>query len=127
MILDSQMWVWFRQGNPRLPQAIADEIRRLGPQAAISAVTVWEVALAVEEGRIASARQPEATVRTWVARVPMAMVPLDAETALLSRTFPFAHEDPADRFIAATAHRLGVPLATSDARLLSLPWLKTLS
>ena len=61
-----------------------------------------------------------------MARYPLKVIPLDLEIALLSRSLPYRHEDPADRFIAATAHRLGVPLATSDARLLGLPWLLTL-
>ena len=125
--LDSQMWVWFHQGSPRLPETVADEIRRWGKSVALSAVTVWEVAIAIEKGRIESPFSPERTVRRWLSGVPMTVVPLDTEIAVLSRTLPFAHEDPADRFIAATAHHLGVPLATSDARLLGLPWLRTLS
>ena len=126
MVLDSQMWIWFHKGDPRLPPAVVDEMRHLREKVAISAVTVWEVALAIEKGRIESLLSPEATVRSWLENVPMTLIPLDMEIALLSRTLPFEHEDPADRFIAATAHRLGAPLATSDARLLALPWLKTL-
>ena len=121
------MWIWFHQANPRLPQAVSEEIRRLRHRTVLSAVSVWEVALAIEKGRIESVDGPEETVRMWLSRVPMTVVPLDLEIALLSRSLPFEHEDPADRFIAATAHRLGVPLATSDARLVALPWLKTIS
>lgn len=127
MVLDSQMWIWFHQGNPRLPVSVASEIRRLGESVALSVVTLWEVALAIEKGRVASPFAPDITIRRWLSQVPMTVVPLDMEIALLSRTLAFAHEDPADRFIAATAHRLGVPLATSDARLIALPWLKTVS
>lgn len=126
ILLDSQMWIWFHQGNSRLPPVVADEIRRYGESVCLSAVTLWEVALAIEKGRVESPFDPEKTVRRWLGRVPMTVVPLDAEIALLSRTLAFEHEDPTDRFIAATAYRLGVPLATSDARLIGLPWLKTL-
>ena len=89
-------------------------------------MTVWEVATAVQKGRIETPHDAEGTVREWLDRYPLQVIPLDAEIALLSRTLVFRHEDPADRFIATTAHRLGVPLATSDARLLDLPWLRTL-
>ena len=46
--------------------------------------------------------------------------------AIAARTLTFNHEDPADRFIGATAHVLGVPLATADPKLHNLPWLKTI-
>lgn len=76
--------------------------------------------LLLERGRLRSGSSPEETVKEWLARYPLEVVPIDAEIAILSRTLPFEHEDPADRFIAATAFSRGVPLATSDARLLSL-------
>lgn len=98
-----------------------------GGGGAISAVSVWELALLYEKGRLSSSLSTEAAVRYALGRYPLKVIPIDAEIALLSRTLPFRHEDPADRFIAATAHRLGVPLATSDARLLTLPWLETLA
>ncbi|RYG26683.1 PIN domain-containing protein [bacterium] len=127
IVLDSQMWIWFHRGDPRLPENVRDEIRRLRERVSISAVTIWEVALATQKGRIVSAVAPEEMVLSWLRTVPMNVVPLDVEIALLSRTLPFEHEDPADRFIAATAHRLGAPLATGNAPLTALPWLKTIS
>lgn len=123
ILLDTHEWIWFVTSHPRLSSTVASRIS----EAAISVVSVWEVALAVQKGRIESPHDAEETVRRWIARYPLTVVPLELEIALLSRTLAFEHEDPADRFIAATAHRLGVPLATSDARLASLPWLKTIS
>lgn len=122
ILLDTHEWIWFVTSHPRLSPTVSARIA----EAAISSVSVWEVALAVQKGRIESPHDAEGTVREWLERYPLTVVPLDLEIALLSRTLPFAHEDSADRFIAATAHRLGAPLATSDARLLALPWLKTL-
>ena len=122
ILLDTQQWVWFVTGDSRLSPEVAIRI----DECAISAVSAWEVSLAIEKGRIESILNGEATVREWLARYPLQVIPLDAEIALLSRSLPFEHEDPADRFIAATAHRLKAPLATSDARLLGLPWLRTL-
>lgn len=123
ILLDTHEWIWFVTSHPRLSKEVALRIS----EATISVVSVWEVAMAIQKGRIESFDDAETTIREWLHRYPLTVVPLDAEIALLSRTLSFAHDDPADRFIAATAHRLGVPLATSDARLIDLPWLKTLS
>lgn len=124
ILLDTPQWVWLNNGNPRLAVSVPTRLAAEG--GAISAVSVWELAMLYEKGRLTSSLPVEAAVRRALGSYPLTVIPLDTEVALLSRTLPFAHEDPADRFIAATAHRLGVPLATSDARLLALPWLRTL-
>jgi PIN domain nuclease of toxin-antitoxin system len=43
-----------------------------------------------------------------------------------SEHLEFKHNDPAYRFIAATAAHHGLVLATADTNLTGLPWLKTL-
>ena len=124
ILLDTHQWIWLNNGNPRLLASIPARLASEG--GAISAVSAWELAMLYEKGRLASNGPIETAVRRALASYPLAVVPVDAEIALLSRTLAFEHEDPADRFIAATAYRLGATLATSDARLLGLPWLKTL-
>jgi PIN domain nuclease of toxin-antitoxin system len=47
--------------------------------------------------------------------------------AYLSRSLQFDHADPIDRFIAATAFQLNIPLVTADASLQKLSWLKVVS
>ncbi|WP_038472791.1 type II toxin-antitoxin system VapC family toxin [Fimbriimonas ginsengisoli] len=126
VVLDTHMWIWFHKGDSRLPPELAREIERLKGTVALSSVSIWEALLAIQRGRIVSSLSPEVTVRSWLSQVPMRVIPLDLEIALLSRTLPFAHEDPADRFIAATAYHLRVPLATADSKLRALPWLTTL-
>ncbi len=52
---------------------------------------------------------------------------LNNEIALLSRQIDLPHQDPADRFIAATAVFYQLTLATVDSNLTSSSWLKTVS
>jgi PIN domain nuclease of toxin-antitoxin system len=47
--------------------------------------------------------------------------------AILSREIALPHQDPGDRFIAATAIYYGLILATVDANLTSTSALQTLS
>jgi PIN domain nuclease of toxin-antitoxin system len=53
-------------------------------------------------------------------------VPLNAEVAIRSRELDLPHQDPADRFLPATALIYGLEMATSDRALLSAEWLPTL-
>jgi len=122
--LDTHFWVWFHVGDPRLTESVSD---RIGRDTVISAATVWEVMLLIEKGRLSSSFSPKETVFKWIADAPMRIVPVGTEIAVLSRTLEFTHNDPADRFIAATAYQAKAPLATIDTRLVGLSWLKTVS
>jgi PIN domain nuclease of toxin-antitoxin system len=51
---------------------------------------------------------------------------LTYEIVMLSRQLELPHQDPADRFIAATAVHLDLALATVDNRLVGFDWLSTL-
>jgi PIN domain nuclease of toxin-antitoxin system len=42
----------------------------------------------------------------------------EGDQQLLSRQLALSHEDPADRFLAATARVMGLTLVTADERLL---------
>jgi PIN domain nuclease of toxin-antitoxin system len=64
----------------------------------------------------------------WVAHstVHFHEAPLTHEIALAARELPFPHQDPADRFLAATALVLHLTLVTADARLQGLGEIATL-
>jgi PIN domain nuclease of toxin-antitoxin system len=44
--------------------------------------------------------------------------PLNHEVAIQSRTIELSHEDPADRFLCATASVFDLTLLTADTRIL---------
>lgn len=51
--------------------------------------------------------------------MPLRDAPFSREVAIASRELTIETEDPADRFIAATADHLGLVLVTADAHLLA--------
>ena len=53
--------------------------------------------------------------------------PLTREVAIRSRSVRIDHEDPADRFLAATADVYELPLVTGDERLLRGKGYRTLA
>jgi len=69
--------------------------------------------------------------RDWIARsesLPFfRFVPVDNAIAIRSVRLeePF-HKDPADRIIVATAMTMGMPLVTSDRKILKYPNVKTI-
>ncbi len=124
IVLDTHFWVWFHLGDGRLTESVASKI---GRDTILSAASIWEVMYLIEKCRLSSDFTSEETVRRWLASSPMRVAPVDGEIAILSRTLEFVHDDPVDRFIAATAFLIKAPLATVDERLRRLPWLSTLA
>ena len=122
IVLDTHMWIWFNTADPRLPAQVVDRT----PECVLSVVSVWELMILVQKGRVQTSHEPALTPDRWLERYPFKLLELDYRSVLLSRTLPFSHDDPADRFIAATAFSHGAALATNDARLRALPWLTTL-
>ena len=57
---------------------------------------------------------------------PLKEIPLTHEVALRSRSVRLPHDDPADRFIAATATVHGLTLVTADRSLLECPDIRVL-
>ena len=82
----------------------------------VSTVTFWEMRLKERRGMI----EPRQPVQAWqdvMGRHPgFRFISTDTAIWILSADLAWDHKDPADRIIAATALRLGVPVLTKDAR-----------
>ena len=69
-------------------------------------------------GRIRLEPTPLQWARDVLRKHPFQEAPLNHEVALESRGISLKHEDPADRFLAATAAVYDLTLLTGDERLL---------
>ncbi len=127
LLLDTHVWIWYLSGNERLSEilqtAIADDNNELW----LSPISIWEALLLAEKGRFVLKPTPEEWIQDSLQELKTKEAPLSNEIAILSRQLKLEHQDPADRFIAATAIHLDFILATVDNRLTKASWLKTLS
>lgn len=94
---------------------------------AIADITLWELALLHERGRLLLPADVSADhyLKQLLTALRLQVLPITPEIALLSRSDRFLHGDPADRLIGATALQLVAPLITADAKLRALPDLDT--
>ena len=121
IILDTQALVWLLFDDPRLGRQSRHVIEGAWPegQAAVSAISFWEVAMLHEKGRLALLVDPG----SWRANLlddGLAEVPVDGAIAVRAGLLRDLHGDPADRIIVATALE-GHRLVTADQRLLDWP------
>ena len=80
-----------------------------------------------EKGRIKLHSEPTVWVKRYLRSLDFQEARLTYQIAIKSRQIELSHQDPADRFIAATALELELTLATVDRRLIGLSWLETIS
>ena len=118
LLLDTHIWLWSLLDPDRLGDSARHALRSREDELRISPISVWEALLLAERGRVALDPDPHRWLRKAMSIAPVAEAPLTIDVALASRTVDVEHQDPADRFIVATAKVHGLTLVTADARLL---------
>jgi PIN domain nuclease of toxin-antitoxin system len=124
LLLDTHIWLWSLQDPGLLGKRIRDELRDPENELWLSPISTWEALTLNTKGRI----RLGGNLAEWVAyaTAPFHEAPLTHEIALAARQLPLPHQDPADRFLAATAKVLNLTLVTGDAELLGLGEIATL-
>lgn len=91
-----------------------------------SDISLWEIAMLIARGRLDPGMDALQFLDDVLAARQVRVMPITPEIAVLAQSDQFAHDDPADRLIAATALFNRATLITSDANLRKLPNLITL-
>ena len=127
LLLDTHIWLWYLQVNDSLSENLKQIINSADTELWLSPISVWETIVLAEKGRIELDRDPQVWVKKYLRSLDFKEARITHEIAMKSRSIELSHQDPADRFIAATAVELDLTLATVDKRLLGLDWLSTMS
>ena len=125
LLLDTHIWLWSLQDARNLGRRLRQELENPQNELWLSPISTWEALTLNAKGKI---RLP-ADLETWVAQAtaPFKEAPLTHEIALIARQLNLTQQDPADRFLAATAGALGLTLVTADTSLLGLGEISTLA
>jgi PIN domain nuclease of toxin-antitoxin system len=119
LLLDTHIWLWSLLEPERLTPLVRAELQAAGNELWLSPISIWEALVLVERGRLAVTADAAAWVEDMIRAIPRREAPLTHEVAVQSRRVALPHQDPADRFLAATAVVYGLTLVTADQRLLS--------
>jgi PIN domain nuclease of toxin-antitoxin system len=127
-MLDTHVLLWWVNGDDAQlskPARIAIAAEYAGGEIGICAITGWEIAMLVKQGRLALAMD----VVAWLDQVAslVTFLPVDRDIAVKAVDLPGDfHKDPADRMIVAAARQLGAGLVTADEKIRNYPHLKTI-
>lgn len=119
-LLDTHVWVWWMLGDPRLSAREREALDELpsGSRPGLCDISLWEVALLIQLGRLRLDDDLEDWLRIAASPAAVELLPITpAAVAEMTRLPASFHQDPADRLIVATARVRGLPLATHDSRI----------
>lgn len=119
VLLDTHIWVWLLLEPHRLPAGVSAAIADTDNELILSAVSLWEVLNVFAKGRITPQGEPTDWVRNQLNGSSIAVVDLTPEIIYSAHRLAFAHKDPADRWIVATALAAGATLLTVDRVLVA--------
>ena len=125
-LLDTHIWVWSVDKNPRLRRQFAEIIDREPENVCVSVISCWEIAMLAAKDRIDLGMSAEEWFEKTIVDASFPVLPLTPQIAADAYALPGKfHDDPADRMIVATARKHSCLLLTEDSKILNYPYVRT--
>lgn len=120
ILLDTHALIWIDTADRRLGRKTRALLDRQWAenQVAVSAISFWEAGMLTQRGRF----RPAVPIDQWRVRwLDAGLIEFPLDGAMLIRALDLGSfpEDPADRFIAATALAEHARLVTADEKILA--------
>lgn len=127
LLLDTHIWLWYLLADDRLSGELKSLIANPTTELWLSPISIWETVILAEKRRISLQPNTSEWINLSLQKLETREAVLNHEISILSREIALPHQDPADRFIAATAIFYKLTLATVDQNLTGFSWLQTIS
>jgi PIN domain nuclease of toxin-antitoxin system len=115
LLLDTSIFLWFALGDERhLGRALIDAIRDPDHRVCLSVVSVWEILVKQQAGRLKLPRAAWALIAAERERHGVEALPLEERALVHLAQLPAVHRDPFDRMLVCQAIEHDLLLATAD-------------
>ena len=121
LLLDTHIFLWFINGDPRLPAATLVALRDPSNQVYLSVVSFWEVAVKYQLGKLPLPDSPEIFLSAYCSLHRIQTLPLEPGCIAELLTLPPIHRDPFDRMLVSQALHHNLTLVSEDALVRSYP------
>jgi PIN domain nuclease of toxin-antitoxin system len=126
LLLDTHIWLWSAGDEDKIQPDVLRALEDPKNEKWLSPISIWELMTLIEKRRLSLNMDVEQWIAQALSEAPLREAPLTTEVVLAMNKIQLPHRDPADAFLAATAHVFNLTLVTSDERLLSVKGLSTL-
>lgn len=118
VVLDTSALLFWTLAPERLSQRARAAIDGATPFGwLVSTISLWEIGLKVQLGQLALGVSFTEYVQRLQLVDGVVLAPVDVRICLRALELNWAHRDPADRVIVATAELQSLPLVTSDVEM----------
>ncbi|MGE0120252.1 MAG: type II toxin-antitoxin system VapC family toxin [Dongiaceae bacterium] len=115
LLLDTHAFLWWLDGDRRLPLRLRRLIGDDANAVYVSAATAWEIATKARLGKLPGATDVAADVGGAVASQGFLAMPVTIPHAQRAGALPGPHRDPFDRMLIAQSQMDDVPLVSVEA------------
>lgn len=112
-LLDTQILIWYLNGDSQLSQNMIREIQNRDNDVFISMVSFWEIALKKNTGKL-SMPYNTAQLNHFCDLHQFQITPIDENAIDKLSELPFIHKDPFDRLLIATCLIRDLILISAD-------------
>lgn len=129
IILDTHIWVWWNQNDPRLTSNQRKAIDRKRPYGlGVCTISLLEIVRLVRGSRLILPCLVQEWFEIALAQEGIILISITPAIAIDAYSLPGDfHKDPADRLIVATARVYDSPLITVDEKILAYSYVKSIT
>lgn len=126
LLLDTHIFLWFITADARLSSFLCNAIREPKNEAYLSVVSLWEIMIKYNLGRLPLPQTPEIYIPNERRRHQIKSLSLHENAIRELANLPALHRDPFDRILICQALANNLTIVTVDARVLNynVPHLK---
>jgi PIN domain nuclease of toxin-antitoxin system len=121
ILLDTHIFLWFISGDLQLSIDIRDTICDPDNEVYLSAISVWEVIVKYQLGKLPLPEHPATYLPKQRILHQIASLDLDENCVTQLAKLPLLHRDPFDRMLICQALQHNLTIATVDAAIRAYP------
>ena len=117
LLLDTHAFLWWLEGNTRLPATARRAIQDGDNDVIVSAATAWEIATKHRLGKLQAATAVAEDIAGAITAEGFEELPISVDDAARAGALPGPHRDPFDRMLIAQALARNLTLVSIDSAL----------
>lgn len=121
LLLDTCTFLWLIVESSQLSPLAKERFSDPGNDAFLSVVSVWEIVLKYDLGRLPLPESPLDLIPRYRGRLRVESLPLNEADVLGISRLPMLHRDPFDRMLICQAITEGMTILTPDADIRQYP------
>jgi PIN domain nuclease of toxin-antitoxin system len=121
LLLDTHAFLWYITEDSRLPESVANAIRLKSNEVFLSVVSVWEILVKHQIGKLPLPAPPDAYIRDRREQHQIGTLPLEEASLRYLLRLPMHHRDPFDRMLMCQALHRDLHIVTFDEEFSRYP------